>query len=323
MSKFKAPVDMDPFIHHHNPAGRQVKPLYTREPSAPRLPVSNAQAQVHPGPGRPSSATSSSSTSSTCTLPAPTSASSSTPPALPSSRGGSPRQIHNLVGTARLDLGESTLFLPAVCAVMPNASFDKQKFAAITIRLNDPTCTILLFSSGKMVLTGCKTYLQCVNAAHQIAAMLKTHFPYDRISLLDVTIQNIVANTDLGLGPDQHIDLDAMMEDNNVHCTYLKHMFPGLIFRPRASPVVLLIFLSGKVVITGGRSCHDVECGWQTLWPFVRRYIKTSNPGKTLLKNKQPRLTESPRHSSPADTFQTPAASPLGHWSPPTSPVLP
>ena len=62
-----------------------------------------------------------------------------------------------------------------------------------------------------MVLTGCKTYLQCVNAAHQITAMLKTHFPYDRISLLDVTIQNIVANTDLGLGPDQHIDLHRTM----------------------------------------------------------------------------------------------------------------
>ena len=92
-----------------------------------------------------------------------------------------------------------------------------------------------------------------------------------------MTIQNIVGNSDVGLRSDQIIDLDAMIADLNVYCTYLKHMFPGLIFRPPNSPVVLLLFLSGKVVITGGRSCHDVEHGWRTLWPTVRKYIRTKD----------------------------------------------
>ncbi len=183
--------------------------------------------------------------------------------------------IHNLVSTARLDLGDDTLHLPSVSMHIPNAQYDRQKFAAITIRLNNPCCTVLLFSSGKMVLTGCKTFLQCLCAAHEIVRMLRCAYPHDHLSLIGVTIQNIVGNSDVSLRSDQIIDLDAMIADLNLYCTYLKHMFPGLIFRPPNSPVVLLLFLSGKVVITGGRSCHDVEHGWRTLWPTVRKYIRS------------------------------------------------
>ena len=184
--------------------------------------------------------------------------------------------IHNLVGTALIDMCGVALDLHSVSMYMPNAHFDRQKFAAITIRLQRPFCTVLLFGSGKMVLTGCKTFLQCLCAAHEIAAFLRRAYPQHTIRLRGVTIQNIVGNTDLQLRPDQTIDLDGMMEDLNVYCTYLKHMFPGLIFRPPNSPVVLLLFLSGKVVITGGKSSHDVEHGWRALWPTVRKYIRTA-----------------------------------------------
>ena len=64
----------------------------------------------------------------------------------------------------------------------------------------------------------------------------------------------------------------------NLHCTYQKNMFPGLIFRPHASPVVLLCFFSGKVVITGGRTVRDVTEGWRRLWPTVRVFVKGATP---------------------------------------------
>jgi hypothetical protein len=56
-------------------------------------------------------------------------------------------------------------------------------------------------------------------------------------------------------------------------------MFPGLIFRPHASPVVLLCFFSGKVVITGGRTVRDVTEGWRRLWPTVRVFVKAAAAG--------------------------------------------
>jgi len=63
----------------------------------------------------------------------------------------------------------------------------------------------------------------------------------------------------------------------NLHCTYQKNMFPGLIYRPHASPVVLLCFFSGKIVITGGRTERDVVEGWRRLWPTMRVFVRPSD----------------------------------------------
>ena len=159
---------------------------------------------------------------------------------------------------------------------MRDPSIIQKRFAAAIMRIRAPKTTALIFSSGKMVLTGCKTYLQCLVASHEIVHMIRRAYPYIPLRLVGVCIQNMVGNADVGLLPNEHLDLDSLMEDQNVYCTYLKHMFPGLIFRPPNSPVVLLLFLSGKVVITGGKSSHDINYGWIKLWPIIRRYIRTT-----------------------------------------------
>ena len=61
-----------------------------------------------------------------------------------------------------------------------------------------------------------------------------------------------------------------------MYSTYQKNMFPGLIYRPNNSPVVLRIFSSGKIVITGGKSISDVSDGWNALWPTVKKYVRLS-----------------------------------------------
>jgi hypothetical protein len=44
-------------------------------------------------------------------------------------------QVHNLVGTCRICSGLGSIDLLAVSNLLPNALFEKQKFAAITIRM--------------------------------------------------------------------------------------------------------------------------------------------------------------------------------------------
>jgi len=180
--------------------------------------------------------------------------------------------IHNLVGTAFIHCSVKPLNLFYVSRLLPNAIYDKQKFAAITIRLRNPQCTTLLFTSGKMVLTGCRDFLECVLASHEIVRLLRRGIMAAKFSLVHVAIQNIVGNVTINLER-QRIDLDAIYANHNILCTFQKSMFPGLILRPNHSPVVLLIFNSGKIVITGGKSSNDVKEGWQNLWPFVRKYI--------------------------------------------------
>ena len=180
--------------------------------------------------------------------------------------------IHNLVGTAFIESSVVPLVLHDVSRLLPNMVYDKQKFAAITIRMQMPQCTALLFTSGKMVLTGCRSYTACVLASHYIVNILRKDIPDVSFRLRQVRIQNIVGNVDLKL-ENKYMDLQRLYEEHGVFCTYQRNMFPGLIYRPDNSPVVLLLFHSGKIVITGGKSRVDVMQGWKRLWPFVQQYV--------------------------------------------------
>ena len=183
--------------------------------------------------------------------------------------------IHNLVGTARIESSVQTFDLEMISRILPNPIFDKQKFAAITIRIHNPMCTVLLFTSGKMVLTGCRNFAECCQASLEIVSILRGGMPSVVMNLTEVRIQNIVGNVDLKLGS-RVLDLDRFYYDQSVYSTFQKNMFPGLIYRPNNSPVVLLLFSSGKVVITGGKASRDIYDGWNALWPLVRNYIKDS-----------------------------------------------
>lgn len=79
------------------------------------------------------------------------------------------------------------------------------------------------------------TYKMCVQVG----------FPQYKIDLANVNVQNVVGNADLQLKDNQSIDLDRMLAENKVYCTYLRQMFPGLIFRPNQSPVSSICHTSG------------------------------------------------------------------------------
>lgn len=185
-------------------------------------------------------------------------------------------EIHNLVGTCMLQSSSLPLDLCKIAYVLPNSAYDKQKFAAITLRLWCPACTVLLFTSGKMVLTGSKTYMDCRLAAKHVCALLQNAFPAIVFQLAEIHIQNIVGNVNLCLSENQTVDLHALNADFDVVCTYQKNMFPGLIFRPISSRIVLLIFTSGKVVLTGAKCTRDLTVEWKKLWGLVKKYIKTA-----------------------------------------------
>ena len=181
-------------------------------------------------------------------------------------------QVHNLVGTSRITSQLNKLDLRAISNMLPNSKFEKQKFAAITIRLGQPVCTVLLFTSGKMVLTGCKSMLDCILASTSVFQHMRQGFPGIHFELEPVKIQNIVGNAQIVLKPDEKLDLQKFYKDHNIFCTYQPNLFPGLIYRPSDITIVLLIFFSGKVVITGAKSMSDVYAGWNSLSAYLKTY---------------------------------------------------
>lgn len=181
--------------------------------------------------------------------------------------------IHNIVSTAQIQ-STTPIDLTALSLMLPYSFYDRQRFAAITIRLRSPDCTTLLFGSGKLVVTGGRNWHECVLAGLYVCRILREVFPSKPFSLVNCEIQNIVAHVELPMGDKGMLDLQSMYSKLELNCMYQRTMFPGLIYRPDASPVVLLCFFSGKVVITGGRTIRDVYDGWQKLWPTVRVFMR-------------------------------------------------
>ena len=181
--------------------------------------------------------------------------------------------VHNVVGTAKVFCSSLPFDLQLIHSILPNSTFKKKKFAAITIRLFDPHCTVLLFASGKMVLTGCRDFLLCVLATHKVIAVLQKAIPCDDFECSIIQIQNIVGHVDMDL--EHHsIDLELFYSEYNIECTFQRSMFPGLVYRAQNSTVVMLIFASGRVVITGGKCLHSINTAWNTLKEKLHRFLQ-------------------------------------------------
>uniref|UniRef100_A0A3Q2CSR2 TATA box binding protein like 2 n=1 Tax=Cyprinodon variegatus TaxID=28743 RepID=A0A3Q2CSR2_CYPVA len=125
-----------------------------------------------------------------------------------------------------------------------NLGPESRRFAAVIMRIREPRTTALIFSSGKMVCTGAKSEEQSRLAARKYARVVqKLGFP---ARFLDFKIQNMVASCDVCFP----IRLEGA--DCSLH-SYEPELFPGLIYRMVKPRIVLLIFVSGKVVLTGNK----------------------------------------------------------------------
>ncbi len=69
-------------------------------------------------------------------------------------------------------------------------------------------------------------------------------------------------------------------------CQYRKYLFPGLVYRPPHSPVVVLCFSSGKCVVTGGKTIQDVNVGWGLLWDSIKKFV-IDKDGRAILDGGQ------------------------------------
>lgn len=177
---------------------------------------------------------------------------------------------HNMVATLHVETKKKKIDLKKIADCTSNTNYDRKRFAAITIRIDEPKTTALLFSSGKLVITGSLSRQMSTNAAYAVLTMLKDLFPFEEFYPKNYAIQNIVCNFQApGV---KEIDLDSIYKTLATTCTYQPSIFPGLIYRPLKSPIVLLIFKSSRIVVTGAKCYQDVVNDFdqilETIKPF-------------------------------------------------------
>jgi len=171
--------------------------------------------------------------------------------------------IENVVATATLG---QKLDLLAIMKVFTNVEYRPKKFPGLVFRLKRPKTTTLIFSTGKMVCTGAKSEKKARSAIRKVVEELKNN---DIIILgkPEIMIQNIVASANIHGKVDLEAAADIM--DNVM---YEPEQFPGLIYRMGDPKVVILIFSSGKLVCTGGKSAEMVDVAVVKLHGILEDY---------------------------------------------------
>lgn len=147
-------------------------------------------------------------------------------------------------------------------AGLEGAEYNKAKFPGLVYRIGNPKAAFLIFTSGKVVCTGAKTVKNAKMAIINLANTLKSIGCKKINPEPEVHIQNIVATADLETNLNLNTIVIAFGMEN---VEYEPEVFPGLVYRLESPKVVVLIFSSGKLVITGGKSPEDCEEGLQVI----------------------------------------------------------
>ncbi|GAB1286028.1 TATA box-binding protein-like 2 [Apodemus speciosus] len=215
-------------------------------------------------------------------------------------------QLQNVVSTANLTC---KLDLRKIALNAKNTEYNPKRFAAVIMRIREPRTTALIFSSGKVVCTGAKRELLIYNlkmgtpykesydpiipspgvacvqqlllltavwadeeesrlAARKYARVVqKLGFP---VRFFNFKIQNMVGSCDVKFA----IRLEILALTHRQFSSYEPELFPGLIYKMVKPQVVLLIFASGKVVLTGAKERSEIYEAFEKMYPILESFKK-------------------------------------------------
>lgn len=145
-----------------------------------------------------------------------------------------------------------------------NTEYNPKRFHALIMRSRIPKTTALVFKSGKMVCTGAKNEIESRSGVEKFIKIIRQIGFYEA-KMKDYNIRNIVATVNFKMP----IRLDTILYAFRVNCMYEPEIFPGLIYRPNDSRVVVIFFMTGKVVITGSKSTEELNHAYNSVLKII------------------------------------------------------
>ena len=171
-------------------------------------------------------------------------------------------KIENVVATVIMEITEK-IDLNKISRKYEDVEYNPERFPGLIMRINEPKATFLIFTTGKMVITGLRSADDASPGVKKVIKYIKK--VGINVFNPEITIVNIVASGDLHT----YIDLNmaAVVLENVM---YEPEVFPGVIYRMRDPKTVFLIFSTGKVVCTGARNKKIVRDAFLKLNHEVR-----------------------------------------------------
>ncbi|MFO8020557.1 MAG: TATA-box-binding protein [Promethearchaeia archaeon] len=160
-------------------------------------------------------------------------------------------KIENVVATVEVKIDDK-IDLTQIAGKHPEVEYNPDRFPGLVMRIEKPRATILIFSTGKMVVTGLRKATEAPSVVDQVLDNIKK--AGIDLENPEITIQNIVASGDL------HTNVDLNMAAIVMEfAMYEPEVFPGLIYRMQDPKTVFLIFSTGRIVCTGAKKKEVVR----------------------------------------------------------------
>ncbi len=167
-------------------------------------------------------------------------------------------KIENIVASGVI---AKSIDLVEFAGKVENCDLNKKRFPGAVYHIADPKIACLVFSSGKIVLTGIRNDKALKDGLAIVIESLKTA-GIEPLREPRVAITNMVCSYNL----DRYINLNKLSVALNLeNIEYEPEQFPGLVYRVRDPRIVVLIFSSGKLILTGGRNLEDIKKGLDVL----------------------------------------------------------
>ncbi|WP_266080646.1 TATA-box-binding protein [Haladaptatus caseinilyticus] len=163
-------------------------------------------------------------------------------------------EIENIVAVSKVD---QELDVAQVGADLPSGTYDAEEFPGVICRIQTTPATMLLYRSGAIISTGANSIQDVKRGYRELFTQLRelgipvTEEP-------SISIENLVSSADL----ETSLNLNALAIGLGLEeSEYEPEQFPGLVYRLKELSIVVLLFNSGKLIITGAKSETETQRG--------------------------------------------------------------
>jgi transcription initiation factor TFIID TATA-box-binding protein len=159
-------------------------------------------------------------------------------------------KVENMVSAITID---QKIELKRFSETVRGLEYNPERFPGIVYRIKEPKLAMLIFSSGKIICTGARSRGDIDVAVKKLKDKLADGGIIVKAEP-KVEVQNIVASANMEVKV--NLDVLAMKCENTE---YEPEQFPGLVFSLAEPKTVMLVFRSGKMIITGAKTPKDVD----------------------------------------------------------------
>lgn len=196
--------------------------------------------------------------------------------------------VQNVVATFSLG---TNVHLPTIAMSARNVEYNPKRFAALIMRIREPKTTALIFTNGKVVVTGAKCKERSCVACRKFARVVQK-VGYEA-KFKDFKIRNVVASIDMQFPV--NVSALSLDKEHGKTASYEPEIFPGLVYHLATPVVVLLIFTTGKIVVTGAKCEMEVYAAKDAIVPIVGLFRASFEVPPIAKKTKRGRKGAQPK----------------------------